>query len=126
MQRKLILQIKHNSCKRSSSARLHSSFKNRAIHFSGQLEQGFVCCSRFMPVQVVGVCQSHVHSFCFSSLIFCGSRPRNVFMASGAQGEAKKGHAAAGRVLRPPEESLGENFPEAEIYQQTRQEETCQ
>lgn len=55
MHRKLILQIKHNSCKRSSSARLHLSFRNRAIHFCGQLGRGFVCCSRFMPVQGVGV-----------------------------------------------------------------------
>lgn len=63
---------------------------------------------------------------CFNlSSLLCGSYPRNVFMAPGPQREAQEGHAAAGCVLRPPEEGPGENFPEAEIHQQTRQEETC-
>lgn len=61
----------------------------------------------------------------YPSSLLCGSYPGNVFMAPGPQREAQEGHAAAGCVLRPPEEGPGENFPETEIYQQTRQEETC-
>lgn len=63
--------------------------------------------------------------FCPSSVLLCGPCPGNVFMAPGPQREAQEGHAAASCVLRPPEEGPGENFPEAEIHQQTREKETC-
>jgi len=63
---------------------------------------------------------------CPSSFGLRGSRPRDVFVAPGPQRETPEGHAAAGRVLGPPEEGPGENFPEAEIHQQTRQEEARQ
>ena len=61
-----------------------------------------------------------------SSLLLCGSCPGNIFVAPGPQRQAPEGHAAAGCVLRPPEEGPGENVPEAEIHQQNRQEETGQ
>lgn len=65
--------------------------------------------------------------FCPSSLLLlCDSCPRDIFLAPGPQREAQERHAAAGCVLRPPEEGVGENFPEAEIHQQTRQEEARQ
>lgn len=47
-------------------------------------------------------------------------------MAFDHQGETQTRDVEAGRVLRPPEKSLGENLPEAEVHQQTRQEETRQ
>lgn len=61
--------------------------------------------------------------FPLSSFLLRSPSPGDVLVASGSSGEAQEGHAAAGRVLRPPEEGAGENLPEAEIHQQTRQEE---
>ncbi len=79
----------------------------------------------------VGESNGAVHSllvFVFrpSSFLICGSCPRDVYMAPGPQRQTQEGHAAAGCVLRPPEEGARKNFPEAEIHNQTRQEETCQ
>lgn len=60
----------------------------------------------------------------FRSILVCRPHPRNLFVAPGRQGEAPPRDAEEGRVLRRAAQSFGENVPEAEIHQQTRQEET--
>lgn len=65
--------------------------------------------------------------FSFNSVEFGGSYPGNVLVATSGERKAQERDAEEGRVLWRPAQSFGEDVSEAEIHQQTGQEETgCQ
>lgn len=59
----------------------------------------------------------------FNSFKLSGSYTGNLLMATYSKGKAEERHAEAGRVFGCAAQSFGENVSEAEVHQQTRQEE---